>query len=173
QLYDNTGEFTRSFTPSMLRNEATLLKRPTPLRFARIRRRLVPQLHHTTLELHLNAIEGNPTVYKLTPSPGTGPTALVKAFSYGSGSYEIASMLQFHKADYLAVAYADEGVSLRENGIEMPILVMSPEPRSFDALIESGLEPELFSFRLLEEFLLFLEEKNLEDYPIHIKLDTG
>ncbi|MFS8616435.1 MAG: bifunctional UDP-N-acetylmuramoyl-tripeptide:D-alanyl-D-alanine ligase/alanine racemase [Solitalea sp.] len=173
QFYDNTEEFTRSFTPSMFGNEAILLKGARPFRFERISRLLEQKQHDTTLEVNLNAMVGNLNFYKSRLSPGTGVMAMVKAFSYGSGSYEIASMLQFHKADYLAVAYADEGVSLRENGIEMPILVMSPEPRSFDALIESGLEPELFSFRLLEEFLLFLEEKNLEDYPIHIKLDTG
>src|SRR5690606_42077861 len=107
---------------------------------------------------------GNLNFYKSRLSPGTGVMAMVKAFSYGSGSYEIASMLQFHKADYLAVAYADEGVSLRENRIEMPILVMSPEPRSFDALIEYSLAPELFSCWLLDEFVMLLEDEKLEAY---------
>src|SRR3546814_7203165 len=98
---------------------------------------------------------------------------MVKAFSYGSGSYEIASMLQFHKVDYLAVAYTDEGATLRQNGIKLPVMVMSPEPQTFETLVESDLEPKLYSFRVLEEFLRFVRAKGVEKYPVHIKLDTG
>lgn len=98
--------------------------------------------------------------------------AMVKAFSYGSGSFEIANLLQYHKVDYLAVAYTDEGVSLRKAGITMPIMVMSPEPSGFDAIIKHNLEPELYSIDIIKSFSSYLND-NDHDYPIHLKLDTG
>src|SRR5581483_12265528 len=98
----------------------------------------------------------------------------VKAFSYGSGSYEIANVLQYHKADYLAVAYADEGVELRTAGISLPIMVMNPEPGSFDNIIKYQLEPEVYSFRTLDMVLDAIKRNGTtEPLPIHIKLDTG
>ena len=102
--------------------------------------------------------------------------AMVKAFSYGSGSYEIASLLQFHQVDYLAVAYADEGVELRKSGITLPIMVMNPEEQSFEAMIAYKLEPEIYSFRILKSFSDLVKRKAIKDgqaFPIHIKLDTG
>lgn len=98
---------------------------------------------------------------------------MVKAFSYGSGSYEIANLLQFMKADYLAVAFTDEGVDLRKAGIKLPIMVMNPEPATFDALVEQNLEPELFSFSILQAFEKYLEQEGINSYPVHLKIDTG
>ena len=99
--------------------------------------------------------------------------AMVKAFAYGSGSPEIASLLQFHKVEYLAVAYADEGVELRKAGISLPIMVMNVDHAAFETLIQYNLEPELFSFGILKSFIVFLERQGLQQYPVHIKLDTG
>ena len=101
---------------------------------------------------------------------------MVKAFSYGSGSFEIANVMQFHRADYLAVAYADEGVELRKSGITLPIMVMNPEEQSFDAMINYQLEPDIYSFRILNHFTEALKrrgEENITRFPVHIELDTG
>jgi Alr-MurF fusion protein len=99
--------------------------------------------------------------------------AMVKAFSYGSGSFEIANLLQFHKIDYLAVAYADEGVELRKAGIALPIMVMNAEEATFDMLVQYNLEPELYSFGILNSFEEYLLQSAINNYPVHIKLDTG
>ena len=102
--------------------------------------------------------------------------AMVKAFSYGSGSFEIANILQFHRVDYLCVAYADEGIELRKAGITMPIMVMNPEEQSYEAMIQYNLEPEIYSLRVLglfEESLKRIEHKNIKPVPVHLKLDTG
>ena len=100
--------------------------------------------------------------------------AMVKAYSYGLGGYEIAEFLQHHHIDYLGVAYADEGVDLRKNGITAPIMVMNPEQHSYNIIIDYNLEPEIYSFRVLELFTAQLAQKGIQDkYPIHIKLETG
>ena len=98
---------------------------------------------------------------------------MVKAFSYGSGSFEIASLLQHAGVDYLAVAYADEGVELRKAGIRLPIMVMNTEEAGFDAIVAYQLEPELYSFKIMESFKIYLQQNNIEQYPVHIKYDTG
>jgi alanine racemase len=105
--------------------------------------------------------------------PTTKVMAMVKAFSYGSGSAEIANVLQFHKVDYLAVAYADEGVELRKSGINMPIMVMNPEPSTFSSLVEYNLEPEIYSFNIIEALLLHLHQQGINRFPVHLKIDTG
>jgi alanine racemase len=105
--------------------------------------------------------------------PRTKIMVMVKAFGYGSGTYEIANLLQFHKCDYLAVAYADEGVELRKAGISLPIMVMNPEENAFDLLVDHNLEPELFSFPMLKQFDAFIKREGLQNFPVHIKLDTG
>jgi alanine racemase len=99
--------------------------------------------------------------------------AMVKAFSYGSGTFEVANMLQYNKVDYLAVAYTDEGIALREGGITLPIVVLNPEPLAYDKLTTYKLEPEIYSFTLLDEFVKFAQENEITNYPIHIKIDTG
>ena len=105
--------------------------------------------------------------------PQTKLTVMVKAFSYGSGSVEIANLLQYHRVDYLAVAIADEGVELRNSGINIPIIVMNPEPHSFETMIEYNLEPEIYNLNVLQEFQDALRRNGVKNYPIHIKLDTG
>jgi alanine racemase len=99
--------------------------------------------------------------------------AMVKAFSYGSGSFELANVLQYNKVDYLAVAYIDEGVSLRQTGIQMPIMVLNAEASAFDKLVEYKLEPVIFSFHLLDDFVKFAQHRGISNYPVHLKIDTG
>jgi alanine racemase len=103
--------------------------------------------HETVLEINLNSIVHNLNYFRSKIKADTKIMAMVKAFSYGSGSFEIANILQFHRVDYLAVAYADEGIELRKAGITMPIMVMNPEEQSYDAMIQYNLEPEIYSFR--------------------------
>ncbi|MDP4188618.1 MAG: alanine racemase, partial [Bacteroidota bacterium] len=105
--------------------------------------------------------------------PETKMTVMVKAFSYGSGSYEIANMLQYQRVDYLAVAFADEGISLRDAGITVPILVMNPEVTSYDLMIDYKLEPQIYGFTAIKEFNEAVVRKGLDSFPIHVKLDTG
>jgi alanine racemase len=99
--------------------------------------------------------------------------AMVKAFAYGSGGAEIAGILQFHKVDYLAVAYADEGVELRKAGINLPVMVMNPEESTFDVIVENNLEPDIYSFELLHQVDSYLKQVGLEQYPVHIEIETG
>jgi alanine racemase len=132
------------------------------------------QKHDTVLEVNLNAILHNINVHKALLKPETKMMAMVKAYSYGLGGYEIAEFLQHHHIDYLGVAFADEGVDLRKNGITTPIIVMNPEQHSYQSVIDYNLEPEIYSFRVLDLFYEQLKNKGLEGkYPIHIKLETG
>src|SRR5699024_9272719 len=111
--------------------------------------------------------------YKSKLKPTTKLMVMVKAFSYGSGSFEIANLLQFNQVDYLAVAYSDEGVTLRNAGIKLPIMVMNVDISSFDAIVENQLEPEIFSLNQLQAFVSFLFGRGKRNYPIHVKLETG
>ena len=99
--------------------------------------------------------------------------AMVKAFAYGSGGAEIAGILQYHKVDYLGVAYADEGVELRKAGITLPIMVMNPEESAFESIVEYNLEPDIYSFAILHSFESFLQQEGLQHYPVHIEIETG
>jgi alanine racemase len=99
--------------------------------------------------------------------------AMVKAFAYGSGGAEIAGILQYHKVDYLGVAYADEGVELRKAGINLPVMILNPEASTFDAIVENSLEPDIYSFHLLDQFDSYLKQSGLEQYPVHIEIETG
>ncbi len=131
------------------------------------------KVHQTVLEVNLSAMIHNLKEYQGYLRPETKLMAMVKAFSYGSGSAEVASVLQYHKVDYLAVAYADEGVELRKAGIHMPIMVMNPEVVTFDSIIEYHLEPELYSFNMFQSFNKFLEKEGIQKFPVHLKIDTG
>jgi Alr-MurF fusion protein len=154
-------------------NETILLKGARVFEFEQIGRLLEEKVHQTFLEINLNAIANNVTQYQQKLQPGVKLMAMVKAFSYGTGSYEIANLLQFHKVDYLAVAYADEGVELRKAGITLPIMVMSPETSSFEKIVQHHLQPEMYSFSILNAFKLYIEQSGVTHYPIHIKIDTG
>ncbi|EOR95755.1 UDP-N-acetylmuramoylalanyl-D-glutamyl-2,6- diaminopimelate--D-alanyl-D-alanine ligase [Arcticibacter svalbardensis MN12-7] len=154
-------------------DETILLKGARKFEFEQISKILTQKVHETVLEINLNALENNLNHYKAHLKPGVKLMAMVKAFSYGSGSFEIANVLQFNRVDYLAVAYADEGISLREAGVTLPIMVMNPDLLGFEMMIADKLEPEIYSLRVLNDFIEVLKKKNKNHYPIHIKLDTG
>ncbi len=172
-FFTSTNEFTKQFYTLHFSKETILLKGARVFEFEQISRLLEQQSHQTVLEINLNAIVHNLKTYQKQLQPNVKLMAMVKAFSYGSGSFEIANLLQFHKIDYLAVAYADEGVELRKAGITLPIMVMNVEPSTFDLLIKNNLEPELFSFGILKAFEKYLHQSGVQNFPVHIKLDTG
>ncbi len=176
-FFRNTGDFIAHADLNYFRNEAILLKGSRPFGFERISNLLQQKDHQTILEIDLDALIHNLSVYRSLLAPGVKIMGMVKAFSYGSGSLEVSRMLQYHNADYLAVAYADEGKALRQGGVHIPIVVMNPEIRSLDTLLYHRLEPEIYGFPLLQRYIDTLEklpEKSGEStYPIHIKLDTG
>jgi alanine racemase len=173
-FFSSTEEFLSHFGDFAFRDEAILVKGARSFEFEKISRLLQHKAHETVLQINLDALVHNLNYFKSRLKPSTKIMAMVKAFSYGSGSYEIANTLQFHKADYLAVAYADEGVELRRAGISLPIMVMNPEPGSFDNIIRFQLEPEVYNFRTLEMVLRALKINGAtQPLPIHIKLDTG
>jgi alanine racemase len=175
-FYKSTDEFLKQFNNSFFRDETILLKGARAFGFEAISKVIQQKAHETVLEINLNAIVHNLNYYRSKIKADTKIMAMVKAFSYGSGSFEIANILQFHRVDYLAVAYADEGIELRKAGITMPIMVMNPEEQSYDAMIQYNLEPEIYSFRvfnLFEETLKRSVHDNVDPISIHIKLDTG
>jgi alanine racemase len=173
QFYLTTEEFIQSFNSQDFQHETILLKGARIFEFERIGKLLEQKVHQTILEINLSAVSHNIKQYQALLQPTTKVMAMVKAFSYGSGSFEIANLLQFHGIDYLAVAYADEGVELRRTGITMPIMVMNPEPSSFDAILQWNLEPEIYSLHLLQQFEEEVIISGKTNFPIHIKLDTG
>jgi alanine racemase len=130
-------------------------------------------VHQTVLEIDLSALLHNLKQYQQLLKPSTRLMVMVKAFSYGSGSYEIANVLQYHNVNYLAVAYADEGVELRRAGINLPIMVMNPEASTFDALVHYNLEPDLYAPHILQSFEEFLAKEGIQQFPVHIELETG
>lgn len=176
RFYPSTANFIDSFSASAFRNESILLKGARFFGFERINDLLQQRSHETVLEINLNALVHNLNHYRSKLNQGTKLMAMVKAFSYGSGSFEIANILEWHRADYLAVAYADEGVELRKAGIGLPVMVMNPEENGMDALLRYNLEPEIYNFRSLE-MLDRAVKRNHETagnkIKIHLKLDTG
>ncbi len=173
EFYPDTEEFLRQLRSSRFRDEIILVKGARVFEFERIVQVLEQKSHQTVLEIDLNAISHNLKQYQSRLKPGTRVMAMVKAFAYGSGGAEIAGILQYHKIDYLGVAYADEGVDLRRAGISVPVMVMNPEENTFSAIVENRLEPEIYSFELLEAWEKFLQNQGLKDYPIHIEIETG
>lgn len=160
--------------PEMNFHEETLLiKGARKFQLEEVVALLVQKTHSTSLEINLKAIEHNLSQYRSKLQPEVKLMAMVKAFSYGSGSFEVANILQFHNVDYLTVAFADEGVELRQGGIQLPIMVLSPDEGTFEDMVRHSLEPEIYSFRILRQFTHFLQSKSIHHYPIHIKLDTG
>lgn len=175
-FFPTTDAFLRQYSFTAFQNESILLKGARVFEFEQISQALQQKAHETVLEINLNALINNLGYFRKKLNPGTKIMAMVKAFSYGSGSFEIANILQYHRIDYLAVAYADEGVELRKAGITVPIMIMNPDQQSFDSIIKHDLEPEIYSFRtldLLEEAIqtnIIVENKPVK---VHIKLDTG
>ncbi|MCT4603092.1 MAG: bifunctional UDP-N-acetylmuramoyl-tripeptide:D-alanyl-D-alanine ligase/alanine racemase [Marinifilum sp.] len=172
-FYPDTDIFLSQVKRSKFKDEVILIKGARNFRFERISNALQFKAHRTVLKVDLNAMVHNLNYFRSLLKPQTKLTVMVKAFSYGSGSVEIANLLQYHRVDYLAVAIADEGVELRNAGINTPIIVMNPEPHSFETMIEYNLEPEIYNLKVLEEFQAALRRNGAKDYPIHIKLDTG
>jgi alanine racemase len=173
KFYDSTEDFLREFSPSEFRDETILLKGARLFGFEKISKSLQQKAHETVLEINLNALVHNLNYYRSRLKPETKIMAMVKAASYGSGSFEIANVLQFHHVDYLAVAYTDEGIELRKSGITLPIMIMNPEVASFDLMLKYKLEPEIYNFRLLNQLQDILKKHEGDPFKIHIKLDTG
>lgn len=172
--FSNTAELIVSQNLNQIENHLILLKGARKFEIDKVKTYLELQKHDTVLEVNLNAILQNINVHKSLLKPETKMMAMVKAYSYGLGGYEIAEFLQHHHIDYLGVAYADEGVDLRKNGITTPIMVMNPEQHSYNIIIDYDLEPEIYSFRVLELFNEKLIQKGIQQrYPIHIKVETG
>ncbi|NVO31476.1 bifunctional UDP-N-acetylmuramoyl-tripeptide:D-alanyl-D-alanine ligase/alanine racemase [Hymenobacter lapidiphilus] len=170
-FYPDTDALLADFRADDFREELLLVKGARRYGFERVVAALQQKLHGTVLEVNLDALVHNLNFYRRRLRPGVKLMVMVKAFAYGSGSTEVANLLQFHRADYLAVAYADEGVELRRQGISLPIMVMNPAPDSFATLRQYHLEPEIYSFELLQSYLNAAQQAPLP--PIHLKLDTG
>lgn len=153
---------------------SVLVKGARIFKFEELIQVLEPFKHQTRLEINLSAIQHNLSVYKEILAPNTKVMAMVKAFSYGSGSHEIAQWLQANQVDYLAVAFTNEAIALREHGIQLPIMTMNAEPDSFQQMIDHSVEPEIFNINILEQFIEALNQQGVQEaYPIHIKLETG
>jgi len=172
-FFESTESFLEAAPAMEFAGETILLKGARVFRFEKISHALQQKLHETVLEISLNALRHNLNIYRRSLKPETAIMAMVKAFSYGSGSFEVANLLQHAGVNYLAVAYADEGVELRKAGISLPIMVMNPEEAGFEQLLAYKLEPEIYSFNILNAFRYFLIHHNIMNYPIHIELDTG
>ena len=175
-FFPATRDFISSFSMASLRNQTILLKGARIFEFERINRLLQQKVHETVFEINLSALVENLNFFRSKLKPETKVMAMVKAFSYGSGSFEIANILQFHQVDYLAVAYVDEGVELRHAGIGLPVMVMNPEEYTFDLMIKHQLEPEIFSFRALKMLEKAIKRNVLpqnKPVKVHLKLETG
>ena len=171
--FRNTADFFLNLNYLNFVNETILIKGARHFQFEEIVAALEEKTHETVLEINLNSISHNLSFYKSKLKPTTKMMVMVKAFGYGSGGFEIAKLLEHHKVDYLGVAFADEGISLKNAGITLPIMVLNPETTSFSAIIQYKLEPEIYSLKGLNAFLKIAENRKLKHFPIHIKLDTG
>lgn len=172
--FDSTDQLITSQELNQISDSLVLLKGARKFEIEKVKYHLELQKHDTVLEVNLNAILHNINIHKALLKPETKMMAMVKAYSYGLGGYEIAEFLQHHHIDYLGVAFADEGVELRKHGISTPIIVMNPEQHSYNSIIDYNLEPEIYSFRVLDLFYEQVKNKGFEGkYPIHIKLETG
>jgi alanine racemase len=175
-FFESTEEFIRQF-PNFsyrLNDSAILLKGARSYGFENIGRLLQQKSHDTVFEINLNRLASNISYYRMLLKPKVKLMCMVKAMGYGGGSSELAKSLQHLGVDYLAVAYADEGVELRQSQIHLPVMVMSPESDALSDIINYRLEPEIYSFGILEQFILRLDQLSIsEPYPVHIKIDTG
>ncbi len=173
--YSSVEEFLSRHPIQSFQNELILVKGARDFTFEKIVNELTHKVHGTVLEVNLDAVTHNLNYYRSLLPEKTKLMVMVKASAYGSGSTEVASLLQYHRVDYLAVAYTDEGVQLRENGIDLPIMVLNPQPESFKKLIDYKLEPEIYSLGLLKSLIKFIHfnEEPAKPLKIHLKLDTG
>ncbi len=172
-FFDNTDDFLEQINLETFQNEAILIKGARKFEFERISNFLQNKNHETVLEVNLGHLIHNVNYYRSLLKPGVKTMAMVKAFSYGAGSVEVANVLQYHKVDYLAVAYIDEGITLRKSGIILPIMVMNPEEMSLDQMLRYRLEPEIYSFRILKAYNDAVKSNGTVYAPLHLKLETG
>ena len=171
--FANTQAFLQQFNTDSFKNETILIKGARSFNFDEIVVLLEEKNHETVLEINLDALTANYNFYKQKLQNTTKIMVMVKAFGYGNGGYEIAKQLEHLKVGYLGVAFADEGISLRKAGITTPIMVLNPEISSYKAMIAYQLEPEMYSISGITSFIELAKEKNLNGYPIHLKIDTG
>ncbi|UII22517.1 bifunctional UDP-N-acetylmuramoyl-tripeptide:D-alanyl-D-alanine ligase/alanine racemase [Fulvivirga ligni] len=169
-FFVDTEEFLKNYDMSEFQNELILVKGARSFMFERLVKTLEERIHGTQLEINLDALTNNLNFYKSKLKAETKLMVMVKAFAYGSGSLEVANFLQFHRIDYLGVAYPDEGFYLRQHGIYLPIMVMNTSEDSFDTILKYDLEPEIYNFNILQKYITHL---NGRVSPIHLKLDTG
>lgn len=172
-FFNTTEDFLASSSFANLHDEVILIKGARAFGFDRITERLEQKVHETVLEVNLNSIIDNYNHYRSFMQPDTKLVCMVKADAYGTGAVEVAKVLQDHRADYLAVAVADEGVTLRKAGITSNIMIMNPEMSAFKTMFDYNLEPEVYSFRLLDALIHAARHEGITSYPVHIKLDTG
>ena len=172
-FFATTEEFLHSELFRSLHDEVILIKGARPFGFDRITELLELKVHETILEVNLNAVVDNLNYYRSFLKPETKLVCMVKADAYGAGAVEVAKTLQDHRVDYLAVAVADEGVTLRRNGITQNIMIMKPEMTAFKTMFDYDLEPEVYSFRLMDALIHAAEKQGITGWPVHIKLDTG
>jgi alanine racemase len=173
QRFSSTDEFIHQFRSSQFANEIILLKGARRFGFENIAPLFEQKLHGTVLQINLTALAHNLKEYQKHLMPSTQVMAMVKAFSYGSGGAEIASVLQYHNTAYLGVAYADEGIDLVKAGISLPIMVMNPEASSYGAIVDHDLQPVMYSWPLLRDFEDYVKSQGLVNYPVHLEVETG
>ena len=173
QFFADVPHFLSSDAFAALHNELILLKGARPFGFDQITEQLEQKVHETILEVNLNAVVDNLNYFKSFLKPDTKMVCMIKADAYGAGAVEIAKTLQDHRVDYLAVAVADEGVTLRKAGITANIMIMNPEMTAFKTMFDYDLEPEVYSFRLLDALIKAARKEGITGWPVHIKFDTG
>ena len=172
-FFHDVTSFIHSTVFETLRNEVILIKGARRFGFDNITELLVQKVHETILEVNLSNVVKNLNFYRSFMKPETKLVCMIKADAYGAGAVEIAKTLQDHRVDYLAVAVADEGVTLRKNGITSNIMIMNPEMSAFKTMFDYDLEPEVYSFRLLDALVREAQKNGISNFPVHIKLDTG
>lgn len=169
-FYPSTEVFLQNLDTAQFEDELILVKGARAFQFEKIVSRLQRKIHGTVMEIDLNKMVNNLNYFKSQLRHGVKLMAMVKAFAYGSGSEEVANLLQFHQVDYLGVAYTDEGVDLRKNNISLPIMVMNPAEENFHSLLAFSLEPAIYNLKMLTAFCHFTEGKQA---ALHIEVDTG
>ncbi len=172
-FFPSTEALLKSEVFTSLRNEVILIKGSRNFAFEQVSEELELKVHETILEINLNAIVDNLNYFRGKLKPETKMVCMVKASAYGAGSYEVAKTLQDHRVDYLAVAVADEGSDLRKAGITGSIIIMNPEMSAFKTMFDYKLEPEVYSFHLLDSLIKEAGKQGITNFPIHLKLDTG
>ncbi len=172
-FFPGVDQFVGSDLFHHLHDEVILLKGARVFGFDHLTELLEQKVHETILEVNLNAVVDNLNFYRSFLKPETKLVCMVKADAYGAGAVEVAKTLQDHRVDYLAVAVADEGVTLRRHGITQNIMIMNPEMTAFKTMFDYDLEPEVYSFRLMDALIRAAEKEGITGWPVHIKLDTG